>query len=104
MGDDLELEGINAAGAPQSPQHEGVQRETGEHEQQKQESSEDEKSDDLADLYVNDDQTVSPKSVEPGVGSPISASSVERVDSLDGVHAKGDETEGNNDEPKEEEN
>ena len=92
LGPAVELEG-HAADVPQLYQ-EGAIKGTGADMHPRQESSEDEKSDDLADLYVNDDDTASPTSVIPGDPSPVAASPVDKMDSLDGVYEKLEETEG----------
>ena len=77
------------------PQKEGFVKETGDGIMHKrEESSEDEKSDDLADLYVNDDDSEeSADAVVPGAQNDISevrGGRLKKVDSLDGVYEKDD--------------
>ena len=78
---------------PQEPQQEGVDRNPGSGAEmhQREDSSEDEKSDDLADLYVNDEDTLSPRGAIPGAASPVAATPSGKVDSLDEVYEKYEE-------------
>ena len=75
---------------------EGAAKETGGGiENKREDSSEDEKSDDLADLYVNDEEAEEPAdAIAPG--AQVQMSELKKADSLDGVYEKNDDqTQGN---------